>query len=213
MNDCLLIYSRQLGADRLASPVRPKRSVALPRTQLTMSDRFGAGNSRRRPSTMCHMRTVRGQSLKVWCQQYSDHWRVECISDIVTASIASEIVMKLQSYLPAILSMLACSACFDPTFSWRVNEQFKEQGLIVISPYSGGNRLNGKSGFYISLRPSDAEKLQAPSGVEFLKLLDMRILFEERTKGHKLCESGYQIIDGHTVNYHGMYVGYDAECK
>lgn len=131
----------------------------------------------------------------------------------MAASITREIVMKLHSYLPAILSIFVCSACFDPTFSWRVNEQFKEQGLIVISPYSGADRLNGKSGFYISIRPTEAAALHAPRGVEFLKLLNTRVLLEESSKGYKLCQSGYEIVDGHTVNYHGMYVAYDAECK
>lgn len=121
--------------------------------------------------------------------------------------------MRVSCYVLVLMSTLICTACFDPTFAWRVDEQFRKQGLIVISTYTGEGRLNTKSGFYISMRPEDAAKVHAPNGADFHKLLDERVLYEEQILGHKLCQLGYKIVEGHTTNYHGMYIDFDAECN
>jgi hypothetical protein len=122
-------------------------------------------------------------------------------------------MFKFFCYPSAILSALICSACADPTFAFRVNNEFREHGPILIHSYSGENRLNGKPGFMISMRPEYAKDLQAPNSKEFQKILNEKIILEEQAAGHKLCPLGYDFVDAHTMNYHGMYINYDAACR
>jgi len=127
--------------------------------------------------------------------------------------ISSPAIIKTGYRSAFLASVLFCTACSDPTFAWRVDEQFRREGPIIISPYSGEDKLNKKPGFYISMRPENAAKVQAPNGAEFRKLLDEKVVQKEQMLGRELCPLGYVIIESRTLNYHGMYVDFNAECK
>lgn len=116
--------------------------------------------------------------------------------------------MKIRSYVLSLVSMLICTACFDPTFALRWDKEFSKSRIVIV-PWV--DRLEGL-GFDIYLRPDDAKKVQAPNGAEFHELLEKKLLQEEQVNGRKLCRLGYKL--GSTVNnYHGVYALVSAECK
>ena len=105
------------------------------------------------------------------------------------------------------LILLTCTACFNPFYGFQIIELEKKiaDQRIVLSPVS----IEKESDFYALMDSKDAYRIGAPNGAEYSRLLEERVIQEERMNGHKLCQSGYEITNSSFVYagiWHGMLV-------
>jgi hypothetical protein len=101
--------------------------------------------------------------------------------------------IALTFLVPFVLS--ACTA-LNLDVMWRIS-QFKEKVakeiIVVEQPFYEESPDKVWSFFRVYMLVEPARKMEAPSGEEFLQLLDVRVTEYERRNGRKMCSHGYNV--------------------
>lgn len=99
----------------------------------------------------------------------------------------------MRKFFCYVLIPLFCSACFDlgyMGYKMKLKQRAMKE-IIVIEETS--LHIEGRLVFSVYMMPEEAQRMGAPNGIEFMKLLGERINQKEPLIGHKICQQGYRM--------------------